>query len=61
MSVKEKLQAIIDSLTEAMTDAAKHEKGNSAAATRLRKDLQAAVHACRDLRQDIQDERHAKK
>jgi hypothetical protein len=61
MSVTEELQRIIDALCACATDAAKHERGNHAAGTRIRKALQATVHDCRELRQSIQDERNATK
>jgi uncharacterized protein (DUF2461 family) len=61
MSVKDTLQQLIDDLTVSLADAAKHERGNHAAGTRLRKTLQRVVHDCRELRQAIQDERSDRK
>ena len=58
MSVTEELQKVIDALCDCMTDANKHERGNHAAGTRLRKALQTTVHECKELRQLIQDERN---
>ena len=42
MSVEAMVQAMIDDLTAALVDAAKHDKGNSAAGTRVRKAMQEA-------------------
>jgi hypothetical protein len=61
MSVTEQLQLVIEALCECKVDAAKHERGNHAAGTRLRKALQETVRECRELRQAIQDERHDRK
>ena len=46
MSVEAMVQKMIDDLTAALVDAAKHDKGNSAAGTRVRKAMQAAKAAC---------------
>ena len=40
MSVEAMLQDMIDQLTDAMKDAAKHDKGVNAAGTRVRKTVQ---------------------
>ena len=45
MSVEAMVQAMIDELTTALGDAAKHDKGNSAAGTRVRKAMQACKSA----------------
>ena len=45
MSVEAMVQAMIDDLTAALGDAAKHDKGNSAAGTRVRKAMQACKAA----------------
>ena len=60
MSVTEELQKVIDALCECMNDAGKHERGNHAAGTRLRKALQSTVHECKEIRQLIQDERSSR-
>ena len=41
MSVSDMVQGMIDELTAVMTDAGKHDGGNSAAGTRVRKAMQA--------------------
>ena len=42
MSVEANVQKMIDDLNSALVDAAKHDKGNAAAGTRVRKAMQAA-------------------
>ena len=42
MSVEAMVQTMIDDLTAALGDAVKHDKGNAAAGTRVRKAMQAA-------------------
>ena len=49
MSVESMVQGMIDALTEAMGDAAKHDKGNAAAGTRVRKAMQAAKATAQDV------------
>ena len=61
MTVTEAIEQLVEKLNSSLTDAGKHERGNHAAGTRLRKALQVIVHDCRDLRQNIQDERNARK
>ena len=45
MSVEAMVQTMIDDLTAALVDAVKHDKGNAAAGTRVRKAMQAAKAA----------------
>ena len=54
MSVESMVQGMIDALTEAMGDAAKHDKGNAAAGTRVRKAMQAAKATAQDVRAKVQ-------
>ena len=48
MSVREMIQDMINELTEALEDAEKHDSGNGAAGTRVRKVMQT----CKSLAQD---------
>ena len=59
MSVEAMVQKMIDDLTAALVDAAKHDKGNSAAGTRVRKAMQAAKAAAQDVRKQVQADKNA--
>ena len=59
MSVEAMVQAMIDELTTALGDAAKHDKGNSAAGTRVRKAMQACKAAAQDVRVQVQNDKNA--
>lgn len=50
MSVENDIQNLIKTLNNALEDAAKVDKGQKAAATRLRKTLQGVRNTCGDLR-----------
>ncbi|MCH2268629.1 hypothetical protein [Candidatus Thalassarchaeum betae] len=50
---------MIDALTEALSDAAKHDRGNGAAGTRVRKSMQAAKGAAQDVRKQVQADKNA--
>ena len=50
MSVEAMVQTMIDDLTAALVDAVKHDKGNAAAGTRVRKAMQAAKAAAQEVR-----------
>jgi hypothetical protein len=52
------VQKMIDDLTETLVDAAKHDKGNSAAGTRVRKAMQAAKAAAQDVRKQVQADKN---
>ena len=54
MSVEAMVQKMIDDLTAALVDAAKHDKGNSAAGTRVRKAMQEAKAAAQAVRVQVQ-------
>ena len=58
MAVSDDVQAMIDTMTEAMGDAAKHDKGVDAAGRRLRGTLSAIAKECKNLRGKVQDERN---
>ena len=57
MSVEAMLQDMIDQLTDAMKDAAKHDKGVNAAGTRVRKTMQSIKSAAQDVRKTVQNDR----
>ena len=59
MSVEAMVQKMIDDLTAALVDATKHDKGNSAAGTRVRKAMQAAKAAAQDVRKQVQADKNA--
>lgn len=59
MSVEAMVQKMIDDLTEALVDAAKHDKGNSAAGTRVRKAMQNSKAAAQDVRIKVQADKNA--
>ena len=59
MSVEALVQKMIDELNEALADAVKHDKGNSAAGTRVRKAMQAAKAAAQDVRKKVQDDKNS--
>jgi len=52
------VQKMIDDLTESLGDAAKHDKGNSAAGTRVRKAMQAAKNTAQDVRKQVQADKN---
>ena len=57
MSVATSVNDMIENLNDVLTDAQKHENGNNAAGTRLRKSLQEVVNTCKALRKQVQEER----
>ena len=57
MSVEAMMQNMIDELTDAMKDAAKHDKGVNAAGTRVRKTMQNIKAAAQDVRKQVQADR----
>ena len=59
MSVEAMVQAMIDELTTALGDAAKHDQGTSAAGTRVRKAMQACKAAAQDVRIQVQTDKTA--
>jgi hypothetical protein len=58
MSVEAMVQAMIDDLTATLVDAAKHDKGNSAAGTRVRKAMQDSKAAAQDVRVQVQNDKN---
>ena len=59
MSVADMVQGMIDTLNEALVDAGKHDRGNSAAGTRVRKAMQAMKSAAQDVRVKVQADKNA--
>jgi hypothetical protein len=60
MSATDSLQSIIDSLTAALPDAEKFDRGTAAAGTRLRKAAQEGKSALQDLRVSVQATKKAR-
>ncbi|SVA22418.1 uncharacterized protein METZ01_LOCUS75272 [marine metagenome] len=60
MSVESMVQGMIDALTDAMGDAAKHDRGNSAAGTRVRKAMQACKGCAQDVRKQVQSDKNTR-
>ena len=59
-SVKELISNMIETLTTALPDADKHDKGNSAAGTRVRKALQSVKAAAQEVRVKVQNEKNSR-
>lgn len=59
MSVEAMVQGMIDTLNDALGDAGKHDRGNSAAGTRVRKAMQAIKGAAQDVRKQVQADKNA--
>jgi hypothetical protein len=59
MSVETMVQTMIDDLTAALADAVKHDKGNAAAGTRVRKAMQGAKSAAQAVRTQVQADKNA--
>ncbi len=60
MSVEEMVQGMIDALNDALADAGKHDRGNSAAGTRVRKAMQATKNAAQDVRKQVQADKNSR-
>ena len=60
MSVEGMVQKMIDDLNAALVDAAKHDKGNSAAGTRVRKAMQSVKKEAQDIRLKVQADKNSK-
>jgi ElaB/YqjD/DUF883 family membrane-anchored ribosome-binding protein len=59
-SVKENVQALVTTLTEALEDAEKFsDKGNKAAGTRVRKALLEVSKGCKDIRNQVTEQKNA--
>lgn len=60
MSVQSMIQGMIDELTETLADAAKHDGGNSAAGTRVRKSMQNMKNTAQDVRIRVQNDKNSR-
>ena len=60
MSVSDMVQGMIDELTAVMTDAGKHDGGNSAAGTRVRKAMQAVRGSAQAVRLQVQNDKNSR-
>ena len=60
MSVREMVQDMINDLTDALEDAGKHDSGNSAAGTRIRKIMQTCKGLAQDVRVKVQDDKNSR-
>ena len=60
MSVEAMVQGMIDELTSAQDDARKHDGGNSAAGTRVRKAMQAAKKTAQAVRLQVQSDKNSR-
>jgi len=55
MSVLEKLSDVLKELEQTMRDAEKFDNGNTSAGARLRKQVQVAVKALKEVRKNVQE------
>ena len=60
MSVREMIQDMINELTDALGDAEKHDSGNNAAGTRIRKVMQSCKGLAQDVRVKIQGDKNSR-
>ncbi len=60
MSVETMVQGMIDALNEALGDSAKHDRGNSAAGTRVRKVMQGCKNTAQDVRKQVQSDKNSR-
>jgi len=60
MSVKGSVDEMIEILNAASVDAAKHDKGNSAAGTRVRKAMQAIKNHAQAVRVQVQSDKNSR-
>ncbi len=60
MSVKDMIQNMINELTEVLSDAEKHDSGNNAAGTRVRKMMQSCKGMAQDVRVRVQGDKSSR-
>ena len=60
MSVESMVQGMIDALNDALGDASKHDRGNSAAGTRVRKAMQTCKNCAQDVRKQVQADKNSR-
>ena len=58
MSVREMIQTMINDLVEIIDDADKHDNGNNAAGTRVRKEMQSIKLIAQEVRKRVQNDRN---
>ena len=58
MSVEKMMHDMIEMLEDAVGDAVKHDKGNKAAGTRVRKAMQAAKGMAQAIRVQVQNDKN---
>ena len=58
MSVEKMMHDMIEMLTDAMGDAVKHDKGNKADGTRVRKAMQSAKTMAQAIRVQVQNDKN---
>ena len=58
MSVKKMMHDMIEMLEDAVGDAVKHDKGNKAAGTRVRKAMQSAKGMAQSIRVQVQNDKN---
>jgi hypothetical protein len=58
-TMTDNIQSMIDTLSDALGDASKHDKGNKAAGTRLRKAMQTVAVSCKEGRKQVSADRNA--
>ncbi len=54
------VQGMIDELNAALADAEKHDRGNSAAGTRVRKTMQSAKNTAQAIRLQVQSDKNSR-
>jgi len=54
------IQDMINELTEAIADAEKHDSGNNAAGTRVRKVMQTCKNLAQDVRVKVQEDKNSR-
>ncbi len=60
MTVEKDVSDLIELLNETLADAAKHDKGNSAAGTRVRKAMQALKGQAQAIRLKVQADKNSR-
>jgi len=61
MSVREMVQMMINDLVEIIDDADKHDNGNNAAGTRIRKEMQSIKIIAQEVRLKVQSDKKNRK
>tara|TARA_Y100001963_G_scaffold156985_1_gene251962 strand:- start:3346 stop:3528 length:183 start_codon:yes stop_codon:yes gene_type:complete len=60
MSVKAQVEEIIETLGNALVDAEKHDRGNAAAGTRVRKAMQSVKGDAQAVRLQVQSDKNSR-